>query len=55
VSALAAGASTASAVILHLRNGTAISYELLRGTAAITRVAPLDEFFHNVDYNGGPR
>ncbi len=46
---LAAGASSASAVIVQLRNGETLSYQPLRGG-----VTPLDAFFSNLDYNGGP-
>jgi hypothetical protein len=49
--ALAVGASSASAVIVHLQNGKTLSYQPLRGT---TTVRPLDAFFSNLDYNGGP-
>src|SRR2546428_220405 len=48
---LAAGASTASAVIVHLANGRTLSYQPLRGASA---VVPYDAFFHDLDYNGGP-
>jgi hypothetical protein len=47
--ALAAGASSASAVIVQLR-GRTLSYQPLRGSAP----RGLDEFFSNLDYNGGP-
>jgi len=50
---LAAGAQSASAVIIHLRNGRTLSYQSLRGAAAAPRVG-LDELFSNLDYNGGP-
>ena len=60
VLALAAGAPRASAVIAHLSNGTAIGYTPLRGASTLTApastlttVTPFDEFFHNLDYNGG--
>ena len=42
---------TASAVIVHLENGKTLSYQPLRGGATIE---PLDAFFSNLDYNGGP-
>jgi len=48
---LAAGAASAAAVIVHLKNGRTLSYQPLRGVRAIS---PFDEFFSNVDYNGGP-
>jgi len=53
MSLLAAGAASASAVIVHLHDGRALSYLPLRGSAAAA-LMPLDEFFSNVDYNGGP-
>src|SRR5437588_5180915 len=49
--ALGAGASPAAAVIVHLRNGKAVSYQPLRGAGTIR---PFDEFFSNLDYSGGP-
>jgi hypothetical protein len=48
---LAAGSASAPAVIVHLANGRTVSYQPLRGAAAI---APFDRFFSNLDYNGGP-
>jgi IPT/TIG domain/PKD domain len=51
VSMLVAGVSTASAVIVHLSNGTTLSYQ---PTAGAPTAVPLDAFFHNLDYNGGP-
>jgi hypothetical protein len=48
--ALLAGAGSASAVIVHLRSGRTISYQPLRHAAPRT----LDEYFSNLDYNGGP-
>jgi hypothetical protein len=51
VSALAADASTASAVIVHLANGKTLSDQPLRGAV---RSMPFDVFFSNLDYNGGP-
>jgi PKD domain/IPT/TIG domain len=51
VSILAAGAASAPAVIVHLEDGKTLSYMPLMGTKA---AAPLDEFFSNLDYNGGP-
>jgi hypothetical protein len=49
--ALLAGASSASAVIARLPGGKTLSYQPLRGPAA---VRPFDAFFSNLDYNGGP-
>ena len=51
VAMLAASASTASAVIVHLESGKALSYQPLRGQP---EVRPFDAFFSNLDYNGGP-
>ncbi|HEX3519740.1 MAG TPA: IPT/TIG domain-containing protein [Solirubrobacteraceae bacterium] len=53
---LAAGAGSASAVIVTLPSGKALSYQPLRGAAvpALTTVQPFDRFFSNLDYNGGP-
>jgi hypothetical protein len=48
---LAAGSARAPAVIVHLANGRTLSYQPLRGAGTI---APLDKFFSNLDYNGGP-
>jgi hypothetical protein len=48
---LAAGSASAPAVIVHLANGRTLSYQPLRGAGTI---APLDKFFSNLDYNGGP-
>jgi hypothetical protein len=48
---LAAGASSASALIVHPAPGKTLSYQPLRGQSA---VRPFDEIFSNVDYNGGP-
>jgi PKD repeat protein len=48
---LAATASTASALIAHLANGKALSYQPLREPHTIK---PFDAFFSNLDYNGGP-
>ncbi|HWX96422.1 MAG TPA: IPT/TIG domain-containing protein [Solirubrobacteraceae bacterium] len=45
------GASPARAVVARLADGRTISYQPLRGAAAI---APFDQFFTNLDYNGGP-
>ena len=54
LAALAASAAGACAVIVHLDNGKALSYQPLRGAAAPLRVRPFDLFFSNLDYNGGP-
>jgi hypothetical protein len=53
---LAIGASSASAVLVHLRHGREVSYQPLRGAAGALGPlnAPLDAFFSNLDYNGGP-
>lgn len=51
VAMLAAGASSASAVIVHL-HGKTLSYQPLRH--AVVPLAGLDELFSNLDYNGGP-
>jgi hypothetical protein len=50
--ALMAGASSASAVIVHLKSGKTISYQPLRSQRSGIR--PFDAFFSNLDYNGGP-
>jgi hypothetical protein len=50
---LAAAAATASAVVVHLSGGRVVSYETLRN-APLTEFVPLDAFFSNVEYNGGP-
>jgi hypothetical protein len=47
----ALGASSASAVIVRLSDGKTLSYQPLRGARALS---PFDEFFSNLDYNGGP-
>ena len=49
--ALGVGPPVASAVIVHLANGPALSYQPLRGAAT---VKSFDEVFSNLDYNGGP-
>ena len=49
VAFLAGGAGSASAVIVHLSSGKALSYQPLRGAAR-----PFDALFSNLDYNGGP-
>jgi hypothetical protein len=48
---LAAGASSASALIVHPAPGKTLSYQPLRGSHA---ARPFDALFTNVDYNGGP-
>jgi hypothetical protein len=54
--ALLAAASPAGAVIVHLRNGHALSYQPLRHATlrALTPRVPADLAFSNLDYNGGP-
>jgi IPT/TIG domain/PKD domain len=52
-SLFAAYASSACALLAHLRNGRSLSYEALRGAAPAV-FGPLDAFFANVEYNGGP-
>jgi hypothetical protein len=47
---LAAGSASAPAIIVHLAGGPTLSYQPLRGRAPLA----LDQFFSNVDYNGGP-
>ena len=49
---LALCSAPASAVIVHLPGGRTLSYQPLAGAAPTT--APLDAFFSNLDYNGGP-
>jgi hypothetical protein len=51
VLALALGASSAGAVIVHLQAHRTLSYQPLRASSTI---APLDAYFSNLDYNGGP-
>jgi PKD repeat protein len=50
--AVCMAAPSAQAVIVHLRGGKALSFQPLRGASA--PAAPLDAFFSNLDYNGGP-
>ena len=50
---LAARAPSAAAVIVRLQDGRALSYEPPR-QASSTMTGPLDAFFANVEYNGGP-
>jgi hypothetical protein len=52
-SALALGTGSASAVIVRLKDGRALSYQPLR-RAALKALMPLDTFFSNVEYDGGP-
>ena len=52
VSILVAAAASAPAVIVRLENGKTLSYMPLAGTPATA--LPPDEFFSNLDYNGGP-
>jgi hypothetical protein len=47
---LAVGAASASAVIVQLQGGKVLSYQPLRHAAP----RAFDEFFSNLDYNGGP-
>ena len=49
--AFAALATSASAVIVHLKSGKAVSYFALRGSGTFQ---PFDFAFTNLDYNGGP-
>jgi hypothetical protein len=50
---LAFGASSASAVIVHLENGTTLSYLAAPGVNPPgAGVRPFDAFFTNLDYNG---
>jgi IPT/TIG domain/PKD domain len=50
---LAAGATTACAAVVRLGGGRVLSYEALRG-ASFSGFVPLDTYFANVEYNGGP-
>src|SRR5437868_4433526 len=51
-------APSAWGVIVHLHNGKTLSFQPLRGAGAAAQAgasaAPLDAFFSNLDYNGGP-
>lgn len=49
--ALSIGVPSANAVIVHLANGKALSYQPLRKHRTIK---PFDAVFSNLDYNGGP-
>jgi PKD repeat protein len=55
---VAVGASSASAVIVHLKNGKALSFQALRSSRSTSGAPPsshvFDEAFKNLDYNGGP-
>jgi PKD domain len=59
---LGLGASAASAVIVHLANGSTVSYLPAPGSTPVSSggspsgstVRPFDAFFKNLDYNGGP-
>ena len=55
VACLCTLAASASAVIVQLPDGRAVSYRPL-GSAAhrATQPRPFDQFFSNLDYNGGP-
>jgi PKD domain-containing protein/IPT/TIG domain-containing protein len=46
------GASSASAVVVRLQDGTTLSYHPVRESAGTPR--PFDALFSNLDYNGGP-
>jgi hypothetical protein len=48
---VAVGVSSASAVIVRLGSSRTLSYQPLRSAATVT---PFDQFFSNLDYNGGP-
>ena len=50
--AMALAPAPASAVIVQLPNGKALSYQPLRTSASAGK--PFDAFFTNLDYNGGP-
>jgi hypothetical protein len=55
VLSLVVGASSASAVIVHLENGTTLSYLVAPGARVPgAGVRPFDAFFKNLDYSGGP-
>jgi len=47
---LVASTDSASAVVVHLEGGPTLSYQPLRGKGPLA----LDQFFSNLDYNGGP-
>jgi hypothetical protein len=52
---LGVGASAASAVIVHLEDGTTLSYFPAPGSSSAgPSVRPFDAFWKNLDYNGGP-
>jgi len=51
---LAIGTSSASAIIVHLEDGTTLSYWRLRHSPPGAGVSRFDAFFKNLDYNGGP-
>ncbi|HWX97862.1 MAG TPA: PKD domain-containing protein [Solirubrobacteraceae bacterium] len=51
---LGLGASAASAVIVHLANGTTLSYQPIPGSHVGGTASGFDEFFTNLDYSGGP-
>jgi hypothetical protein len=50
--ATALAAAPASAVIVRLRGGHVLSYQAL--STATGAIKPFDQFFTNLDYNGGP-
>ncbi len=48
-------AADASAIVVHLPGGKALSYQPLRGAAAArSSLMPFDALLQNLDYNGGP-
>jgi hypothetical protein len=52
---LATGASSASAVVVHLEDGATLSYQPAPGASAEgTGASPFDAFFTNLDFGGGP-
>ncbi|HEY4897184.1 MAG TPA: PKD domain-containing protein [Solirubrobacteraceae bacterium] len=46
--------AAASAVIVHIENGKALSFQPLRGAAPHSALKRFDAIFTNLDYNGGP-
>jgi PKD domain/IPT/TIG domain len=50
---LAVGAASASAVLVRLGGGRTVGYDTLR-SAAPAVFGPLDAYFANLEYNGGP-
>jgi PKD repeat protein len=51
---LLAASPPASAVIVHLPGGKALSYQPLRRARPFAAIQPFDLAFSNADYNGGP-